>query len=59
VSIEGGAALHSIKENVTAEEPKCRTGNLGGVPKYTLDTVLEQFSTVSFWEKHYEIFILR
>jgi len=32
VSIEGGVALLPTKGNVTTGEPKCRTGNSGGVP---------------------------
>lgn len=40
-SVKGGAALSPIKGNVTAGEPKCRTGNLGGVPKYTLEVAME------------------
>lgn len=49
MSISGGGGTSFYIENVTAEDPRYRTGNLGGVPRYTFWYGTGKLAALSFW----------
>lgn len=48
-SNQGRRGTFHYNGNVTAGDPKCRTGSLGGVPRRTQGTVTGKLVTVFLW----------